>query len=305
MSNARLYIVSTPIGNLQDITIRAIYILLTTPIILAEDKRQTSKLLQHIKAYQALLPQMHDNNNMQKLSRKQEVISFHNHNEHKYTPKILEYLAQGYDVALVSDAGTPLIADPGYLLVQAYQKIQGSIIPIPGSCALITALSACAIPMNNFTFLGFLPSKKNERYDMLQQIRLSPYTHHCYVCYVPPHDCQKILLDIDAIFGQEQYELILARELTKIYEEFVRGRAHDICDYLLKNHKMKGEMVLMIYYTHPPLSHQHQTQQAIDLITLCSKLHMRHKDIVAFVQNYSNLPKKTLYTLALEVTQSG
>lgn len=214
-----LYIVATPIGNLEDITMRAIRILKEVALIAAEDTRQTLKLLNH---YEISKP----------------LISYHRHNEEIKSDILLEKLENGEDIALVSDAGTPGICDPGEEIIKKAIGKGITIIPIPGACAMINALIASGIDTKEFTFLGFLPTNKKNREEKLNQIEKSSRT---IILYEAPHKMKNTLIDLQKILKNRK--VVLARELTKIHEEFIR---EDIGEILKKIDNLKGEMILII-----------------------------------------------------------
>jgi 16S rRNA (cytidine1402-2'-O)-methyltransferase len=217
-----LYVVATPIGNLEDITLRALRILREVDQIACEDTRQTRKLL--------------DRHGIAK-----PLVSYHEHNEQARAVELLRELEAGKNIALVSDAGTPLIADPGYRLV-AQARAQGvTVSPIPGPSALISALSASGLPTDSFFFGGFLPAKKTQRRKMLEAMKSYPAT---LVFYEAPHRIMEALEDIAEVLGPRR--VTLARELTKIHEEFLAGEAAELRDALAKRPALKGEITLMI-----------------------------------------------------------
>ena len=220
MENGTLYIVSTPIGNLEDITLRALRILKEVDAILAEDTRNTGRLLAH---YQI-------NNRM---------MSYHAHNESGRIPQVIEMLTSGQNLALVSDAGTPGISDPGHRLVKAAIQHNLPIVPVPGASAVLAALVASGLPTNRFVFEGFLPRKKG-RQTKLRQLAEEPGT---IVIYESAVRIQKTIRDIVNSMGNRY--IVISRELTKIYEEFLRGTAEDILA-ALENRTLKGEVVLLI-----------------------------------------------------------
>jgi 16S rRNA (cytidine1402-2'-O)-methyltransferase len=195
-----LYLVGTPIGNLEDITLRALRILKEADLIAAEDTRHTGKLLHH---FQIATPQ----------------ISYHQHNEQQKIPQILEKLQAGQSIALVTDAGMPGISDPGYLLVAACVAAGIQVEPIPGPTALITGLSASGLPSDRFVFEGFLPAKGSERQIRLQLIAAEQRT---IVFYESPHRLRKTLADLTQVIEVDR-SIVLGRELTKLHEEFWRG----------------------------------------------------------------------------------
>jgi len=216
-----LYIVSTPIGNREDITLRALRILKEADLIAAEDTRHTSLLLRHFGIQTPL-------------------TSYFEGNELKKKEFILSKLKQGDRIALVSDAGTPGISDPGFRLVQTAIENQIPIIPIPGPSAVITALSVSGLPTDAFLFKGFLPHKSKKRKDLLQQLEGIRET---LIFYESPHRLSETLNDILNLLGDR--EMVLTRELTKIYEEVLRGKVSEI-QTLIQDRKLKGEITLVI-----------------------------------------------------------
>jgi len=215
-------VVATPIGNLEDISFRAVRILGEADLIACEDTRQTRKLLDH---YQISKP----------------LVSYHEHNELVRSVELIRDLLAGKTVALVSDAGTPLIADPGYRLVHQARDNGITVIPVPGPSALLAALSASGLPTDSFLFHGFLPSKKSQRRAVLEDCKASPST---LVFYETPHRILETLEDIGEILGARP--VVLARELTKIHEEFLGGTPAELREILAKRSSVKGEIVLMI-----------------------------------------------------------
>ena len=214
-----LYIVATPIGNLEDITLRALKILKEVDLIAAEDTRQTLKLLNHFEISKPL-------------------ISYHRHNEDVKSNILIEKLNNGENIALVSDAGTPGICDPGEEIIKKAIEENIKVIPIPGACALINALIASGIDTKEFYFLGFLPLNKKLRKEKLIEIQNSSKT---IILYEAPHKMKNTLEDLRKIL--EDRKVVLARELTKIHEEFLR---EDISNLLEKIDNLKGEMILII-----------------------------------------------------------
>ena len=223
---AILYIIATPIGNLEDITLRAIRVLKEVDMVLCEDTRMTQKLLQ-------------------KYDIKTPTLSYHSHSGLAKVEKIFELLEEGKNLALVSDAGTPTISDPGVLLVSQVKEKFGqdvAIIPIPGPSAVISALSASGLPSSDFLFLGFLPHKPG-RETLFKEIALSKRTT---VFYEYPHRILKTLESLKKHLDEKR-RIVLARELTKIYEEMVTGTTQEILQYFEKNKdKVKGEFVVVV-----------------------------------------------------------
>ncbi len=215
----RLYVVATPIGNLEDITLRAIKVLESVDLVVAEDTRHTLKLLNHLEISKPLM-------------------SYHRHNEDIKTHSIIEKLLQGENIALVSDAGTPGICDPGEVVIKECIDRQIEVVPIPGACALINALIASGVSTKEFIFLGFLPLNKKLRKEKLDEIKNARKT---VIFYEAPHKLLSTLDDLREIL--EDRQVVLARELTKIYEEFIRGNINEI---ISKAQNLKGEMVFII-----------------------------------------------------------
>ena len=215
----KLYVVATPIGNLEDITLRAINVLKSVDLIAAEDTRHTLKLLNHLEISKPL-------------------ISYHRHNEELRVDVLIEKLKEGQDIALVSDAGTPGICDPGEEIVKRCIEEGIEIISIPGACAIINALVCSGLDTKEFIFIGFLPLNKKLRKNKLEEIKQSTKT---IIIYEAPHKLKTTLLDLKNFIGNRK--IVLARELTKIHEEFIRGEIDDI---ISRVDELKGEMVILI-----------------------------------------------------------
>jgi 16S rRNA (cytidine1402-2'-O)-methyltransferase len=218
-----LYLVATPIGNLEDITLRAIRVLKQADLIACEDTRQTLKLLNR---YGINTP----------------TISYHEHNEAARAAELVEKLAQGSRIAVVTDAGTPGISDPGYRLVSLAIEHGLPVVPIPGPAAFVSALVGAGLPVESFSFRGFLPPKTGARRRELEQVRNSMQTE---VFYEAPHRIAATLEDALAVLGPNR-RIVVARELTKIHEEFLRGTTAQVLDVVNSRGEMKGEIVLMI-----------------------------------------------------------
>ena len=216
-----LYIVATPIGNLEDITLRAIRILKEVSLIAAEDTRHSKKLLTHFEI-------------------KTSLTSFFEQNETIKIDSILDRLRQGENVALISDAGTPAISDPGFRLVRAAIENQIKVEPIPGASAAITALSAAGLPTDRFTFVGFLPDKPGKRQAVLKELASISNT---LIFYVSPWKIEKTLNELNYILGERK--ACIARELTKIHEEWIRGTLPELCEKT-KEKNWKGEITLIV-----------------------------------------------------------
>jgi 16S rRNA (cytidine1402-2'-O)-methyltransferase len=217
-----LYVVATPIGNLEDITFRAVRLLREADLIACEDTRHTAKLLQH---YAIDKP----------------TVSYHEHNEARRAEELVARLEQGLNVAQVSDAGMPGISDPGYRVIRLAIERGIRVVPVPGPAAAVTALAASGLPTDSFQFLGFLPARSGERRSLLESLRESPQTT---VVFEAPHRIVEAMRDVVATLGAER-PVVLARELTKVHEEFMRGTAAEVLGYL-QTREAKGEITLLI-----------------------------------------------------------
>jgi len=217
----KLYLIPTPIGNLEDITLRAIRMLKEVDLILAEDTRVCKKLLQHYEI-------------------ETSVISHHQHNEHKTVSRITERIIAGESIALTTDAGTPAISDPGYLLVKKCIEKKIEVETLPGATAFVPALVNSGLPNDRFFFEGFLPTKKGRNTRLTKLAELE----HTIILYESPYRLIKTLEQIKEFFGEER-RICVSRELTKIYEENIRGNAKELLAYY-KDKKIKGEIVLVV-----------------------------------------------------------
>lgn len=221
MSNGKLYVVATPIGNLGDITYRAITVLSDVDAILAEDTRQTKKLLEHYNLDKKLIP-------------------FHLHNEHKTLTSVIQRLQNGEQLAICSDAGMPGISDPGYLLIREAIEKNIAVETLPGATAAIVALVNSGLPCDTFVYEGFLPHKKGKQTKILSLADEKRTT----IFYESPHRIVKTLTMIKELLGDDR-KVVLARELTKKFEEYVRGTAAEVLEHFTAN-EPKGEFVLLI-----------------------------------------------------------
>jgi 16S rRNA (cytidine1402-2'-O)-methyltransferase len=219
--HGKLYVVGTPIGNLEDMTLRAIRILKEVDLIACEDTRRTQKLLN---AYQ-----IHTH-----------TVSYHEHNEMTRAPELVIQMEEGSSIALVTDAGMPVVSDPGFRLVHLAIRHNIPVIPVPGASAFVAALAASGLPGDKFRFLGFLPSKKGERRKALEELKDATRT---LVFYEAPHRLVEMLKDAREILGER--EIVVAREVTKIHEEFLRGTISTTLEYL-KRRPAKGEITVLI-----------------------------------------------------------
>jgi 16S rRNA (cytidine1402-2'-O)-methyltransferase len=218
-----LYLVGTPIGNLEDITLRAVRVLKEVDVVACEDTRQTQKLLNHY-------------------GITTRTISYHEHNEMTRAAELVKELQEGSSVALVTDAGMPGISDPGFRLISLAIRHHVPVVPIPGASAFLAALVASGLPTDSFRFSGFLPAKRGERRAALAAIKVSPRTQ---VFYEAPHRVVEALADVIEILGSTRH-VVIAREVTKLYEEFLRGRAGEVLETLKSRDGVKGEITLLI-----------------------------------------------------------
>lgn len=218
-----LYLVATPIGNLEDITLRALRVLKEVDVIACEDTRQTQKLLNHY-------------------AISTRTTSYHEHNEMTRSAELVKEMQEGASVALVTDAGMPGISDPGYRLITLTIRHHVPVVPVPGASAFLAALVASGLPTDSFRFSGFLPAKRGERRAALESVKDSPRTQ---VFYEAPHRIVETLTDVVEVLGAGRH-VVIAREVTKLHEEFLRGRAGDVLENLKSRESVKGEITLLI-----------------------------------------------------------
>ncbi len=235
-SRGGLYLVGTPIGNLEDITLRALRVMREVDLIACEDTRQTQKLLNH---YQIETP----------------TTSYHEHNELTRAPELVMRLEEGARIALVSDAGMPGVSDPGYRLVGLCIRHSIPVVPVPGPSALVAGLVASGLPTNAFQFFGFLPPKKTARKKLLEQMRESTASA---IFFESAHRIVDSLEDVLKVLGDRL--MVLAREVTKIHEEFVRGRCSEIIEVLRKRSSIPGEITLLVAGAGEERSHEVHSQ---------------------------------------------
>jgi 16S rRNA (cytidine1402-2'-O)-methyltransferase len=218
-----LYLVATPIGNLEDITLRALRVLKEVDLIACEDTRQTLKLLSHYGIHT-------------------RTVSYHEHNEMTKAAELVVDLEGGAKIALVTDAGMPGISDPGFRLIALAIRHHVPVVPIPGASAFLAALVASGLPTDSFRFSGFLPAKSGQRRKLLESVKDSPRTQ---VFYEAPHRLLETLADVVEVLGNDRH-VVVAREVTKLHEEFLRGRAREVLDQLKSRGEVKGEITLLI-----------------------------------------------------------
>jgi 16S rRNA (cytidine1402-2'-O)-methyltransferase len=219
----KLYVVATPIGNLEDITLRALRVLKEVDLIACEDTRQTQKLLNHY-------------------GIEKRTVSYHEHNEMTRAAELIVDVERGASIALLSDAGMPGISDPGFRLITLAVRHHVPVVPIPGASAFLAALVASGLPTDSFRFSGFLPPKRGKRREVLENILASPRTQ---VFYEAPHRLIETMEDVVEVLGLNR-QVVIAREVTKIHEEFLRGRAGELLEKLKQRGEIKGEITLLI-----------------------------------------------------------
>ncbi len=238
-----LYIVATPIGNMEDITIRAIKTLFSVDYVACEDTRRTVQLL---KNYELRIMNDDWKINDLNITRKPKLISYYDEVEEIKTPEIMEFLTDDKNVALVSDSGTPLIADPGFKLVRECIKRNIKVVSIPGPSSVISALVSSGLPSNQFLFLGYLPTKQNKRLrflkDLLSNIKTSKQTSPTVIFFESPYRIKESLEDLNEVFGD--MEIVIARELTKMHEEVWRGK---VSVYKKSSQEFRGEFIIMFF----------------------------------------------------------
>ncbi len=270
-----LYIVATPIGNLEDISLRAIRVLREVDLIAAEDTRRTKKLLH---AYEIGTP----------------VISLFEHNELKKSGAIIEKIMQGSDVAYVSDAGTPGISDPGYLLIQEALLKKIPLLPIPGACAAIAALSISGLPMDKFVYYGFLPAKPSKRRHLLKSLTDEPKT---MIFYESPKRLMATLNDLADLL--EDRRIVVTRELTKIYEEHLRGSITEVME-AFKSRVVKGEITLIIAGKKGE-DRSYNEEDVEHLFTLYKDESLSKKDMVERIANELGVPRNLVYRKVMKM----
>jgi 16S rRNA (cytidine1402-2'-O)-methyltransferase len=270
-----LYVVATPIGNLDDISQRALKVLSSVDLIAAEDTRHTGKLLSHF-------------------AIKSKTVAVHDHNEKQKSQQIVNWLNEGLDIALVSDAGTPLISDPGYAVVNLCREQGANVTPVPGACAAIAALSCSGLATDKFQFLGFTPAKSKARQDFYLNAVESGITS---IFYESTHRILASLDDAAECLGSEQ-KIVLAKELTKTYETFFSGSISELIAFLNEDRaRQKGEFVLML--PGKVVDKQEFGPEVMRMLELI-KAEMPLKKACGVVAAYFDLKKNALYKATLE-----
>ncbi|WP_188150015.1 16S rRNA (cytidine(1402)-2'-O)-methyltransferase [Teredinibacter waterburyi] len=276
-SNA-LYIVATPIGNLGDMTIRAQEVLRLVDIIAAEDTRHSARLLQH---FQISTP----------------LLAYHDHTNEAQTQRLLDRLISGDNVALISDAGTPLISDPGYRLVAMARQQGVNVVPIPGASAVITALCAAGLASDRFAFEGFLPAKTGARQQRLEPLAADPRT---LIFYESPHRIQESLQAMAQTFGEGR-QLVLARELTKTFETFLSGSFIEVLAMLEADaNQLRGEMVVLVQGYSAPSSEADSVDPEAQRIMRILMSELPLKQAAALAAQISTEKKNKLYQWGLQ-----
>lgn len=272
-----LYLVATPIGDMTDIAPRALGILNTVDIVAVEDKRRSSRLFSHF-------------------GIKTPMISYHDHSEEKQVKKIIDELLCGKSVALISDAGTPLISDPGYKLVNAAKNKSIKVSPVPGPCALIAAISASGLPSDRFIFEGFLPPKSIARISKIQNISTD---YRTIIFYEAPHRILETLIDMIKVIGPSR-KIVLARELTKTYETFISGTLEGVLEIIEKDlNQQKGEIVIVL----AGADYSEKKIEAQDSKRILSVLleELPLKQAVSLGSKITGVQKNIFYKLALDL----
>jgi 16S rRNA (cytidine1402-2'-O)-methyltransferase len=278
-----LYVVATPIGNLEDITLRALRVLREVRVIAAEDTRHTRKLLSHF-------------------GISAPAMSYHQHSPQARREALVAALAEG-DVALVSDAGTPALSDPGYELVRDAIAAGYPVVPVPGPAAAISALVASGLPTDQFTFIGFLPRRPAERRATLDELRAEPRT---LIFYEAPHRVMACLDDVLATFGDR--EIALARELTKVHEEWLRGTVSSVRNRMVNGIGPRGEYTLVVAGASPhvsesPAEDETRSQRTLVRLRVLLSGGVRTRDAAAQVASELGMPRREAYALALQVAR--
>jgi 16S rRNA (cytidine1402-2'-O)-methyltransferase len=277
-SSGTLFVVATPIGNRDDITLRALVTLKSVHLIAAEDTRLTGRLLHHFDIKTAL-------------------TAYHEHNEAARTPQLVSKLRQGVSIALVSSAGTPTVSDPGYRLITEAIKSRIQVVPIPGACAAITALCAAGLPTDSFTFVGFPPKKEGPRRRRMEALAGLGTT---LIFYESPRRIKTFIQELMTVMGDRQ--AVLTRELTKIHEEFLRGSLANILRQLERRPQIRGEFTLLIEGAPPPkgLSGQDLDREIRRRLAQGQKV----SQISRTISDAYGLKKKDVYDRALEINQN-
>lgn len=271
MNESALYVVATPIGNLADMVPRAVEVLQTVAVIAAEDTRHSARLLEHFHI-------------------RTPMLAYHDHSDSQTTQRLIERLAGGESVALISDAGTPLVSDPGYQLVAAARTAGIRVVPIPGACALIAALSASGLPSDRFCFEGFLPAKAGPRASRLEALADQTAT---LIFYEAPHRILDCLDHLASVFGPER-QAVIAREITKTFETFLSGSLQDLRAQVAADaNQQRGEIVLMVQGAQKQ-KHSELDQESKRIMQLLAA-ELPPKKASALVEQITGVKKKAVY----------
>jgi 16S rRNA (cytidine1402-2'-O)-methyltransferase len=276
IKKASLYVVATPIGNREDVTVRALNTLRKVDLIAAEDTRKTGNFLSHHKI-------------------KNRLISYHEHNENKRTPEIISKLLDGTSIALVSNAGTPSVSDPGYRLIATAIENNIKVIPIPGVSAATAAMSVSGLPTDSFVFIGFPPRKKGKRLKILTELAVEP---HPLIFYESPQRILAFLEEIISRIGDRP--AVLAREMTKLHEEFIRGSVSEILMTLKKRAKVKGECTLLVSGRKEKEEIDSEIVEA-EIKAAFKKHQSGLSEISKFIAQKYGLSKNKVYEIALKI----
>ena len=279
MNSGVLYIVATPIGNRDDISQRALAVLSEVDFIAAEDTRHSRHLLQYFNI-------------------RTHMLAYHDHNEEQATPQLIEKLQSGQSIALISDAGTPLLSDPGYRLVKAAHEAGIQVSPIPGACAAIAALSASGLPTDRFMFAGFPPAKSTARRGFFEQYAQQPAT---LIFYESSHRIQASLGDMQVVFG-EQRQTVVAREITKTFETIKSASLGELAAWMAKDeNQRKGEFVVLVQ----GFTGQQQDEMGVKLESVLQILmaDLPVKQAAQLAAKITGLKKNQVYKLALELKE--
>ena len=280
MSESALYVVATPIGNLQDMSQRAVEVLKNAEVIAAEDTRHSARLMAHFNINTRL-------------------ISVHDHNERQRIDSILDLLRAGNSVALISDAGTPLISDPGFVVVRAVREAGFKVVPVPGCAAFVAALSAAGLPSDRFTFEGFPPAKRNARQQCYLELASESRT---LIFYESPHRVLESLKDMSDAMGADR-QVVVARELTKTFETIHSAPLAELIDWMAADHnQQKGEFVLLVHGKPKPEAGVVDNNVEHVLDVLLAELPV--KQASALASKITGVKKNLLYKLALEKADS-
>jgi 16S rRNA (cytidine1402-2'-O)-methyltransferase len=271
-----LYVVATPIGNLGDMVPRAVETLQTVALIAAEDTRHSSRLLSHFDI-------------------KTPCIAYHDHSDEQRTDSLIARMLAGDSIALISDAGTPLVSDPGYRLVRSARQAGIQVVPVPGACAMIAALSAAGLPSDRFAFEGFLPAKQVARCSQLQALAADPRT---LIFYEAPHRIVETLQDMVQVFGPER-EVVMARELTKTFETIKGDKVAELAAWVESDsNQQRGEIVLLVHGAPKPDSEAMTPEQIHTMKILLEELPV--KQAASIGAKLTGLKKNFLYDWALQ-----